>query len=79
MKFLTLVILASAAVLGGCASTADGTKTAAAPNEQVYTPLGSLIAKKGPTRGESGSIDLQSFDNNRTMNNGVNNAPQSTR
>ena len=74
MKFCTLFILASAALLGGCASTTDGSSTATAANEETYTPLGSLIAKKGPRRGESGAIDLQSFDNNRTMNNSVNNS-----
>ena len=74
MKFLTSAILASAVALGGCASTGDGAASAAASNEQTYTPLGSLIAKKGPKQGESGSIDLQSFDNNRTMNNSVNNS-----
>jgi len=74
MKFLTSVILASAVALAGCASTGDGTKTATASNEQTYTPLGSLIAKKGPSRGENGNVDMQSFDNNRTMNNSVNNS-----
>jgi hypothetical protein len=74
MKFLTTILLASAAALGGCASTGDGKDSASASNEQTYTPLGTLIAKKGSARGESGNVDLQSFDNNRTMNNGVNNS-----
>ena len=74
MKFLTLAILACVAALSGCASTGDGTASTVASNEQTYTPLGSLIAKKGPKQGESGSVDLQSFDNNRTMNNSVNNS-----
>jgi hypothetical protein len=74
MKFLTTILLSSAVALGGCASTGDGKTTASASNEQTYTPLGSLIAKKGPRRGETGNVDLQSFDNNRTMNNSVNNS-----
>jgi len=74
MKFLTLVILTSAVALGGCASTGDSTKTASTSNEQTYTPLGSLIAKKGPSRGENSNMDMQSFENNRTMNNSVNNS-----
>jgi hypothetical protein len=79
MKVVTLMILAGVVALGGCASTGDGTKSATASNEQVYTPLGSLIAKKGPSRNENGTVDLQSFDNNRTMNNGSNSALGSSR
>lgn len=74
MKFMTMAILASAVALGGCASTGNGRTTSTASNEQTYTPLGSLIAKKGPRRGETGNVDLQSLDNNRTMNNSVNNS-----
>jgi hypothetical protein len=78
MKVVTLMILAGAVALGGCASTGDGTKSATASNEQVYTPLGSLIAKKGPSRNENGTVDLQSFDNNRTMNSSSNSALRSS-
>lgn len=74
MRVFTLVFLASAMILGGCASTNEHSKVAASPAEETYVPLGTLIAKKGPARGESGSVDLQSFDNNRTMNSGVNNS-----
>jgi hypothetical protein len=73
-EILTMIVLASAVALGGCAAPDDGKNIANAPKEQTYTPLGSLIAKKGPTRGETGNVDLQSFDNNRTMNNSVNNS-----
>ncbi len=74
MKLFTLTMLVSTLALTGCAST-DADKSGDTISEQSYTPLGTLIAKKGPARGDTGKIDLQSFDNNRTMNNGANNAP----
>jgi hypothetical protein len=74
MRVFTLVLLAGALALGGCASTNENGKVAGAPAEETYVPLGTLIAKKGPARNQPGSVDLQSFDNSRTMNNGVNNS-----
>lgn len=74
MKLFALTMVASAVILGGCASAGAG-KPGDPVSEQSYTPLGTLIAKKSPSRGDTGNVDLQSFDNNRTMNNGVNNAP----
>ncbi|MDQ2823014.1 MAG: hypothetical protein M3Y65_21985 [Pseudomonadota bacterium] len=73
MKLLTLLIVASAVVCGGCASAPEGEKVAGAPVESTYTPLGSLIAKKSSTRSDKENIDMQSFDNQRTMESGVNN------
>lgn len=72
MKLLPLIILGSAMMIGGCASTAttDGDKIASA-GEESYTPLGSIIPKKGPKGvGDNKSADLQQLENARIMNNG---------
>jgi hypothetical protein len=74
MKLLPLLIVASAVMLGGCASTPEGQKVAGAPAESTYTPLGSLIAKKSSTRNDNQNVDMQSFNNTRTMESGVNNS-----
>ena len=74
MKVFTMVILAGALTLGGCTSINDGSKVTGSPVEESYVPLGTLIAKKGPARNQPGAVDLQSFDNSRTMNSGVNNS-----
>lgn len=74
MKLLSLLIVASAVMLGGCASTPAGEKVAGAPAESTYTPLGSLIAKKSSTRNDNQKVDMQSLDNARAMENGVNNS-----
>jgi len=76
MKLFTLVILAGAMAMGGCASTNDSTKVAGGPAEETYVPLGSLIAKKTSARNENKTMDMQSFENARTMENGVNNSGQ---
>ena len=70
MKFLSLVVLGSAILLGGCASTGTSEKTAAVA-EESYVTLGSSIPKKNGKRAEEKTIDLQQLENERTMNNGV--------
>jgi hypothetical protein len=72
MKVFTLAVLAGAILVGGCASTPEGTKPQVASSERPYTPTGTLIARKGQPKADP--QDLQSFQNNRTMNNGVNNS-----
>ena len=47
MKVVTLVILACAITVGGCASVNDTNATATASNEPTYTPTGTMIPKKG--------------------------------
>lgn len=73
MKLLTLLVVAGAVMLGGCASTPEGDKVAGAPAEETYVPLGSLIAKKSSTRDGKQSVDMQALENARTMGNGINN------
>lgn len=76
MKLFTLALLAGAMTLAGCASTNDSTRLAGGPAEETYVPLGSLIAKKTSTRNDNQSVNMQSFENARTMENGVNNSGQ---
>jgi hypothetical protein len=71
MKFLPLLTLGSAILLGGCASTDNGEKPAAVRGEESYVPLGSNIPKKGPRRTEDQTADMQKLENDRIMNNGV--------
>jgi hypothetical protein len=79
MKFLPLLMLGSAMLLGGCASTENGAKPAAVNGEESYVALGSNIPRKGARRPEDQGIDLQQLDNARTTNNGVTNGGQSVR
>lgn len=73
MKFLPLLILGSAILLGGCASTENGAKTAAVADGDSYVALGSNIPKKGSKRAEDKTVNLQQLENDRVMNNGVTN------
>lgn len=79
MKSISLSMLAAALALSGCASTTEGNQSVAAPVARGYTPLGTLIPKKAPAPGEAVGVDLQSFENNRTMNNSSNSALGSSR
>ena len=75
MKFLPLLMLGSAVLLGGCASTENNTKSTTVA-DSGYVGLGSNIPKKGGQRSsEDKALDLQQLENQRTMNNGVNNGP----
>ena len=79
MKIIALAFLAAAASLTGCASTTDANYVAAEPVARAYTPLGTLIPRKTAAPGEAGAMDMQSFENNRTMNNSSNSALGSSR
>lgn len=72
MKFFTLLILAGAVTVGGCASVNDTNVASTASTEQSYTPTGTMIPKKGQPKADP--TDMQSFENNRTMNQGINNS-----
>lgn len=72
MKCLTLMTLAAAVMLCGCASTnsPDG-KIAKA--EESYIPLGTLIARKSPSRADNATVvDKQSLENDRIMGGATN-------
>lgn len=65
MKCFTLAALAGAVMLCGCASTDPNVKIAA---EESYTPIGTMIARKGPARTEDTSgVDKQKLENDRIM------------
>jgi TRAP-type uncharacterized transport system substrate-binding protein len=76
MKLFTLAILAGAMTLAGCASTNDSTRRAGGPAEETYVPLGTLIAKKTSARNDNQAVNMQSFENARTMESGTNNSGQ---
>jgi hypothetical protein len=71
MKFLSLLILGSAVLAGGCASPTDSAKIAEVSGGESYVSLGSNIPKKGARRAEDKTLDLQKLENDRTMNNGT--------
>lgn len=75
MKFITLLVVAGAITIGGCASTDNGKPTAAAKGEESYVSLGSNIPKKGRRSPEQGA-DLQQMENARIQNNGAINGGQ---
>ena len=70
MKSFTLSILAGALAVTGCASSNETSRVAGAPAEETYVPLGTLIAKKTSVRKDNQSVDMQSFENNRTIQSG---------
>jgi len=73
MKWFTLAMLAVAATLAGCASTTPNGEVV--KSEEVYVPLGTLIAKKGPNRADGVNVlDKQDLENQRQMSNGTNNS-----
>jgi PBP1b-binding outer membrane lipoprotein LpoB len=74
MKRITLGLLAGAVLLTGCANTnPSGENTVA---DQTYTPTGTYIARKGPSKGDVATVDKQALENDRTMGNGAINLPQ---
>lgn len=75
MKFLSLLALCCAAILGGCASTGNADQAATAADRDTYIALGSNIPKKKSRRGEEKAVDLQQLENERIMNNGTFNKP----
>lgn len=73
MKQTALIILGSAILLAGCASTDNSVKSASASEGDTYVALGSNIPKKGSKRadGPAKTVDLQQLENDRTINNGT--------
>lgn len=67
MKSLTLLALAGALLLGGCATGGQNTVASA---DESYTPTGTAIPRKNPQRVDMNTIvDKQSMENDRTMGN----------
>lgn len=65
MKRLTLIALAGAVILTGCAGTPHSKGELA---EESYTPTGTAIPRKGPSRMDNITIvDKQSLENDRDM------------
>lgn len=65
MKCLTLAILAGAVMLCGCASTNTSPDQEASNS---YTPLGSIIPRKSPSRADNITVvDKQALENDRIM------------
>lgn len=75
MKGITLAALAGVILLCGCASQTvpAGTTTVA---DRSDAPLGSYIKRKPGTPNENVTLDKQTLENERTMNNGAINLPQ---
>ena len=70
MKWFMLAALAAAASLSGCASNNPNGEVVR--SEESYTPLGTLIARKSPSRSDGVTIvDKQSLENDRAMGNGT--------
>lgn len=67
MKCLISMTIAAAFVLCGCASTNNPNGKVAA-TEEAYIPLGTLIARKNPSRADNTTtVDKQSLENDRMM------------
>lgn len=75
MKCFILAALVGAALLSGCAS--DGTKPSGqeVADRGGATALGSYIPRKNASNDNVKALDRQAFENDRTMNNGINNGP----
>jgi hypothetical protein len=70
MKLLILAGLTALFALSGCSSMAHDGNTA--KSEESYVPLGTLIARKSPSRSDGVTIiDKQALENDRTMGNGT--------
>ena len=69
------ILAATAILLSGCA--ADGAKSAQGGNtylDSSYTPTGTLIPRKAPSRTDNLTIvDKQALENDRTNGSGTNN------
>jgi hypothetical protein len=72
-RFSLTLAAAAAILLSACASDpSQGQGHAAA--DAGYTPIGTLIPRKGPSREDNVTIvDKQSLENDRTNGNGTNN------
>jgi hypothetical protein len=75
MKCLTLAALVGAALLSGCASDATKPSGHEVAQRSDGTSLGTYIPRKNPSPENVKTIDRQAMENDRIMNNGVNNGP----
>jgi hypothetical protein len=75
MKCLTLAALVGAALLSGCASDAAKSSGHEVAERSDSTSLGTYIPRKNPSTENVKTIDRQAMENDRMMNNGVNNGP----
>lgn len=67
MKWLTSMTLAAAVMLCGCASN-NSPDRKIAKAEESYIALGTLIARKSPSRADNTTtVDKQSLENDRIM------------
>lgn len=71
MKFITLLVVAAACTLGGCASTDNAQKAPVAAGEESYIALGSNIPRKGTRNKGDQNADMQQLENARIQNNGA--------
>jgi hypothetical protein len=75
MKRITLLVASAMVLLAGCASENPGGQHAVA--DSSYTPLGTYIPRKAPSRADNVVIiDKQALENDRTNGNGTINIPQ---
>lgn len=70
MKFVSMLVMGSAVLLGGFASP-DGANSAVADSGSSYVSLGSNIPKKNKQPGDGQAADLQQLENARIQNNGA--------
>ncbi len=69
MKIFSLLMVVTAALLGGCASTDNAQSTAEGGSS--YVSLGSNIPKKNGKPADGQAADLQQLENARIQNGGV--------
>ncbi len=69
MNVCTLLAASAIVLLAGCAAdNPGGRQTASADNS--YTPVGTYIPRKAPSRADNVSVvDKQALENDRTMGN----------
>lgn len=73
MKIFSLLMVVTAALLGGCASTDNA--QSAADSGSSYVALGSNIPKKNGKPADGQTADLRQLENARIQNGGVMNGP----
>lgn len=76
MKLISVLVMGSVVLLGGCASSVDGEQVAKRADRETYISLGSNIPKKKGGQAESKNVDLQQLENERATNSATINLPQ---
>ena len=67
MKYLTLLTIAGACMLGGCETTSPADATLAQADDS-YTPIGTAIPRKTVNKAErTTKVDMKELENARTM------------